>query len=766
MSVDVKNFKPSKNFEAKCLKDLEKIRDKILSIFKKYSNSAFNIPDLLKQITNTKDFQEFTDTLAKRFFARCVDKNNDTFRKSFFGRAYKIFKNLTGDKDLITFIRNQVNEKANLFKSIPVELANSLIPHVNKWALEGKTSKGIFDDLKNKLPDLLDFQIRRIARTEISKTLTDITEFKCGQGEVNIYQWKASGGERGDGRTRYSHRKMANVLIMWGDPPAPEDLFPIYGKNGKRYKNTLGHYHAGCCPNCRCVAMPVVSISDIEFPAHIYMNGAIRKINKQDLIKLLKIKSTTEEEKTIELFDPEQFEEEQRKAEEEARRLEEEVKKAEEEARRLAEEAERKAKEEQEKEEARLKAEEEERKRKEQEAKEFEEKLRKAEEERQRRIAELRAKQKAEEEARQKEKEEREKKYIQNAKLTKEKIEKNRIKIEKETKEDQNKSQEELTKETVDFLDKKLGIKFIPNNFTEKDQVINIKKSFKQIEESLSAIISKEDRKFFDINSRIKTFGTNQDLFEKIKADFLDANLTPIVEAERRRIGRKPHKKWIEKKEKEVLNILKDKISLLDENDPTVAFAISDMVIRRLINSDDSKGLYGIYANYNYLENFNEKYEISTTKNYNSFIYKEHPPFTDNAEGTIYHEWGHILANIINFDTEEELREIFEEDLKNYKKYEELEEEYVNQGKFISFKEKWDILKSQDENFDFMSFYAFTFKDLPYVNPHRVKEFTAEAVAEFFSSPNPRPVALKVWGLLEQKIKEYIEKNKKWAKNE
>ena len=288
MSVDVKNFKPSKNFENKCLKDLEKIRDKILSIFKKYSDSPFNIPNLLKQITTTEDFQTFTDTLAKRFFARCVQKNNDTFRKSYFGRAYQIFKNLTGDEDLLTFIRNQVDEKANLFKSIPIELANSLIPHVNEWALEGKTSKGIFDDLKLKLPDLLDYQIRRIARTEISKTLTDITEFKCDQGSINIYQWKASGGERGDGRTRESHRKMADILAMWGDPPAPEDLFPMYGKNGRRYKNTLGHYHAGCCPNCRCVAMPVVSLSDIEFPARIYYNGAIHRITKNKLESLIK----------------------------------------------------------------------------------------------------------------------------------------------------------------------------------------------------------------------------------------------------------------------------------------------------------------------------------------------------------------------------------------------------------------------------------------------------------------------------------------------
>ena len=84
---------------------------------------------------------------------------------------------------------------------------------------------------------------------------------------------------------------MANVLVFWGEPPAPEDLFPNYSESGKRQKNTLGHYHAGCCPNCRCVAMPVVSVSDIEFPAKIYMGGAIRKIGKRELLELLKVQN-------------------------------------------------------------------------------------------------------------------------------------------------------------------------------------------------------------------------------------------------------------------------------------------------------------------------------------------------------------------------------------------------------------------------------------------------------------------------------------------
>ena len=90
----------------------------------------------------------------------------------------------------------------------------------------------------------------------------------------------ASGGYRGDGRTRNSHRHMSDVIIFWNDPPAPEDLFPT------GYKNTLGHYHAGCCPNCRCSASPLVFIEDLKFPVRVYTNGKIVSMDRTSFLKL------------------------------------------------------------------------------------------------------------------------------------------------------------------------------------------------------------------------------------------------------------------------------------------------------------------------------------------------------------------------------------------------------------------------------------------------------------------------------------------------
>ena len=310
-SKSYKDLSPSRRFENARLQDLLPIKNAILDLFSKLAKNPFDVPNVLIQLSTSEHFQNFTDEISKRFFKSCFLKHDELYKKNFFSKAHRIFNYLSSDNHLIDFIGNKIKEKSELFKTIPADLASYIIPYINAWSLQGKTSAIIFPDLKNQISQLLDWQIRRIARTEVSKSLTDITEFKCSQGNIKIYQWKASGGGRGDGRTRFSHRKMADILIFWDDPPAPEDLFPIIGKNGKKYKNTLGHYHAGCCPNCRCVAMPVVSISDIEFPARIYYGGSIHRINKFDFLKLYgNIETKKQEpEKTEKTLTPEDLEE-------------------------------------------------------------------------------------------------------------------------------------------------------------------------------------------------------------------------------------------------------------------------------------------------------------------------------------------------------------------------------------------------------------------------------------------------------------------------
>lgn len=84
---------------------------------------------------------------------------------------------------------------------------------------------------------------------------------------------------------------MADVIVFWDDAPAPEDLFPMRTKGGRPYGNTLGHYHCGCCPNCRCTPMPLVFAEDLKFPVRVYTNGKIIRMNQRDFDRLYREKS-------------------------------------------------------------------------------------------------------------------------------------------------------------------------------------------------------------------------------------------------------------------------------------------------------------------------------------------------------------------------------------------------------------------------------------------------------------------------------------------
>lgn len=114
-------------------------------------------------------------------------------------------------------------------------------------------------------------------------TSTSLTWERAERLGAHWYIWRAVG----DARTRHSHEKMEGVLVNWNDPPAPEDLFPILNADGKPRRNTLGYYHAGCCPNCRCYPEPVIDLDQVTFPARIYMGNRIQTIRKKEFERMM-----------------------------------------------------------------------------------------------------------------------------------------------------------------------------------------------------------------------------------------------------------------------------------------------------------------------------------------------------------------------------------------------------------------------------------------------------------------------------------------------
>jgi hypothetical protein len=68
---------------------------------------------------------------------------------------------------------------------------------------------------------------------------------------------------------------MNGVLINWNDPPSPESL---------AHEKSVGHYHAGEIYNCRCPALPVLSLSSLSWPHKVYIHGSIKRLSRKDFL--------------------------------------------------------------------------------------------------------------------------------------------------------------------------------------------------------------------------------------------------------------------------------------------------------------------------------------------------------------------------------------------------------------------------------------------------------------------------------------------------
>jgi len=215
-------------------------------------------------------FEERARQIASRMILRVVQVNarswREAARRTMQGR--KIYEALLGDLrgPVGRGVEQIIAQNAQLISSIP----DKLRVETSRYALEqyarGTRSEEVAKQVKRRFPQLAKARVDLIARTEVSKASTAITKARSEDIGISIYQWSTSE----DARVRLSHRLMDKVIVYWSDAPSPEALV------GE--KSSLGHYHAGDCPNCRCTPLPVVDLREIAWPARMYAGGRIQRV--------------------------------------------------------------------------------------------------------------------------------------------------------------------------------------------------------------------------------------------------------------------------------------------------------------------------------------------------------------------------------------------------------------------------------------------------------------------------------------------------------
>ena len=243
------------------------------------------ITGTLQHLAENPDFIRLSEAIAMKMVTGLFDDTGRTWREAARnnGKGREIYealqKELQGARG--ARIRALVKENAALISTLPKDIADDVTAYAARETMKGRRASDIADEIKRMFPKKTTARAQLIARTQVSMTQTNLVQARAEALGLDWYVWRACGGNNGDGRTRNSHKHMSGVLVRWSDPPAPEDLFPLRHVDGTPYNNKLGHYHAGCCPNCRCYPEPVVDLDLLNFPMRVYRSGHIERMSRK-----------------------------------------------------------------------------------------------------------------------------------------------------------------------------------------------------------------------------------------------------------------------------------------------------------------------------------------------------------------------------------------------------------------------------------------------------------------------------------------------------
>ena len=246
------------------------IRNYLVNELKKLKTPSDQIRYLDKVVTNA-DYDKLATKLAKQIVAKHAANNARTWRqaaaKSMQGR--KLYSLLQQELKSGTGFEKLIEKTAEQIRTLPYNISTKIVKKVADLTTKGMRSDDIARAINKEIPSYSTASARLIARTQVAKTLATITEVRSQRLGINCYIWWTIGGPR----VRDSHRIMNDVICLWNQPPAPEQL------DGKENK---GYYHPGGIYNCRCYAEPILDLDQVTWPHKVCYNGAIVRMSRKN----------------------------------------------------------------------------------------------------------------------------------------------------------------------------------------------------------------------------------------------------------------------------------------------------------------------------------------------------------------------------------------------------------------------------------------------------------------------------------------------------
>lgn len=186
------------------------------------------------------------DTTAKRLAALAAQKNLGSVDKrlaSSIKRSVNV--DITGALTMHggkigTAMEAATKANVDLITSIPQQF----FERIEKAIMENLSSGIRWEDFANVIDhigDVTEYRAKLIARDQTSKMNSSFNQVRQTDLGINKYQWETAGDER----VRDSHAENDGKVFSWDDPPEETG-------------------HPGEDIQCRCVAIPVFDLDDVE----------------------------------------------------------------------------------------------------------------------------------------------------------------------------------------------------------------------------------------------------------------------------------------------------------------------------------------------------------------------------------------------------------------------------------------------------------------------------------------------------------------------
>lgn len=275
--MDRSQWQPKRRLELQYQHLLDRLGRDILTSIEGLTD-PFEIANVIRGWLTNRLFQHFAGETAQAVVGGLFRSSAKTWREAAReqsnGRAiYEALKReLSGP--IGAAVDFQIKRNAELIRSMPLDIANDMVKYIEQESFRGRRASAIAEDILRKFPNVTKNKAKLIARTETSKTSTALTQARAESLNLPAYIWRTSE----DQRVRKSHDHMDGVIVFWRDPPAPEALIGV--------KSTLGKYHAGNAPNCRCYPQPVVNLDYVSWPHKVYRNGTITTMTRAEFERI------------------------------------------------------------------------------------------------------------------------------------------------------------------------------------------------------------------------------------------------------------------------------------------------------------------------------------------------------------------------------------------------------------------------------------------------------------------------------------------------